>query len=54
MKTKCFKVTISFPDSDDCSDAYAKVMRQVLLQELNSPDDLPGEPWEVDVEPLKS
>jgi len=54
MKTKCFKVTISFPDSDDCSDAYAKVMKQVIEKEVNNPDDLPGEPWEVDVEPLKS
>ena len=54
MKEKCFKVTIALPDSDDCSDAYGMVIRDMVDRELNDSDDLPGEPWGVAVEPIPS
>jgi hypothetical protein len=52
MKQQCFKVTVTLPDSDEISPAYANVIRELINRELNNPDDLPGEPWEVEVEPV--
>ncbi len=52
MKQKCYKVTITLPDRDEITPAYPGILRDLIYKELNNPNDLPGEPWEVEVEPI--
>lgn len=54
MKQKSFKVTITVPDSDEVSGAYANRIRDLVHQDCNDPKDLPGEPWEVEATTLET